>query len=329
MTFLRSWLLSVTACAVLVSIVQQLTDGGTMKKIVRFVGGMVLMLAMLRPLLSLTFDLPELDGGHYREAVEALKETLNAEQDSALGDSIAAQTQAYIEDKASSLGLSVRAEVQTALRDGVPFPDSVTLYGENSAARRVYRTGAWHCRGESAMDRTEVNASPVQKALQGIKKYKYVLLTALLGVLLLLLPQNEKAADSGSATPSAAENFDREALQNEMEDILSSLDGVGKLSLMLTVEGGGAYELAQDETASLKARGEEVDEQTRKTETVVLGSGTSAEVVVTHSRYPRFVGALIVCEGGDRADVQLKVTQAVSALTGLSSERISVVKGTP
>lgn len=63
--------------------------------------------------------------------------------------------------------------------------------------------------------------------------------------------------------------------------------------------------------------------------TVVLGSGTSAEVVVTHSRYPRFVGALIVCEGGDRADVQLKVTQAVSALTGLSSERISVVKGTP
>ena len=123
------------------------------------------------------------------------------------------------------------------------------------------------------MDRTEVNASPVQKALQGIKKYKYVLLTALLGVLLLLLPQNEKAADSGSATPSAAENFDREALQNEMETILSSLDGVGKLSLMLTVEGGGAYELAQDETASLKARGDEVDEQTRKTETVVLGSG--------------------------------------------------------
>ena len=75
MTFLRSWLLSVTACAVLVSIVQQLTDGGAMKKIVRFVGGMVLMLAMLRPLLSLTFDLPELDGGHYREAVEVLKES--------------------------------------------------------------------------------------------------------------------------------------------------------------------------------------------------------------------------------------------------------------
>ena len=138
MTFLRSWLLSVTACAVLVSIAQQLTDGGTMKKIVRFVGGMVLILAMLRPLLSLTFDLPEFNGANYREAVEALKETLSAEQDSALGDSIAAQTQAYIEDKADSLGLSVRAEVRTVLRDGAPLPDSVTLYGTKSASLGAY-----------------------------------------------------------------------------------------------------------------------------------------------------------------------------------------------
>ena len=38
------------------------------------------------------------------------------------------------------------------------------------------------------MDRTGLNAAPVQKALKGIKKYKYILLTALLGVLLLLLP---------------------------------------------------------------------------------------------------------------------------------------------
>ena len=37
------------------------------------------------------------------------------------------------------------------------------------------------------MDRTGLNAAPVQKALKGIKKYKYILLTALLGVLLLLL----------------------------------------------------------------------------------------------------------------------------------------------
>ena len=46
-----------------------------------------------------------------------------------------------------------------------------------------------------------------------------------------------------------------------MVTILSSLDGVGRLSLMLTVDGGGVYELAQDESASLKSCGEEVDER--------------------------------------------------------------------
>lgn len=166
-------------------------------------------------------------------------------------------------------------------------------------------------------------------ALSALKQYKYVVLTAALGIFLLLLPPGEgKTADTGR-TPTAAEHFDRAALQTEMEDILSSLDGVGRLSLMLTVDGGSEYELAQDETDARKFSGTESGEQSRSSETVVLGSGSGAEVVVTRSRYPRFLGALVVCEGGDRADVQLKVTQAVGALTGLSSDRITVVKGTP
>ena len=167
------------------------------------------------------------------------------------------------------------------------------------------------------------------KVLDALRQYKYVVLTAALGIFLLLLPSGEeKAADTGTV-PTVAERFDRAALQSEMEDILSSLDGVGRLSLMLTLDGGSEYELAQDETAARKFSGTESGEQSRSSETVVLGSGSGAEVVITRSRYPRFLGALVVCEGGDRADVRLKVPQAVGALTGLSSDRITVVKGTP
>ena len=166
------------------------------------------------------------------------------------------------------------------------------------------------------------------KALDALKRYKYVALTAVLGIVLLLLPGgNEKKQEGGA--PDAAEDFDRAALQEEMEEILSSLDGVGHLKLMLTVDGGSAYELARDEAQTQKRSGENTGERTQKSETVVLGSGVSAGVVVTRSRFPAFIGALVVCEGGDRAEVRLRVTQAVAALTGLSSERITVVKGTP
>ena len=138
MTILRSWLLGVVACALLVSACEQLTDGGTMKKIVRFVGGMLLMLALLLPLLRIDLTDLAVTAGAYREAVAQLEEELGAQRQRELSARIAAQTGAYIEDKAASLGASIRAVVTTEERGGVPLPASVTLYGEENAEIGAY-----------------------------------------------------------------------------------------------------------------------------------------------------------------------------------------------
>ena len=61
-------------------------------------------------------------------------------------------------------------------------------------------------------------------------------------------------------------------------------------------------------------------------QTVLLDGGDREETVVTRTAYPTYRGALVVCQGGDRADVKLAVTEAVSALTGLSSDRVTVAK---
>lgn len=164
---------------------------------------------------------------------------------------------------------------------------------------------------------------PPRGMLKKIASYKYVILAVLLGVILLLLPDG-KAAEVETA--SSLSQFDRGAVQREMEDILSAIDGAGRLRLMLTVRGGGELELAQDRALTQKGGAEEYSD---KTETVVLGSGSGAEVVVTQSRYPDFVGALVVCEGGGSAAVRLEITQALCALTGLPSDKISVIKGKP
>lgn len=138
MTILRSWLLGVVACALLVSACEQLTDGGTMKKIVRFVGGMLLMLALLRPLLRIDLTDLAVNAGAYREAVAQLEEELGAQRQRELSARIAAQTGAYIEDKAASLGASIRAVVTTEELGGIPLPVSVTLYGEENAEISAY-----------------------------------------------------------------------------------------------------------------------------------------------------------------------------------------------
>ena len=60
---------------------------------------------------------------------------------------------------------------------------------------------------------------------------------------------------------------------------------------------------------------------------MLIGSGSGQEAVQLTRRYPTFQGALVVCEGGDDAGVRLLMTQAVSALTGLGTDRITVCKG--
>lgn len=134
MTALRAWLLSIVACAMLVSLAEELSGDGALRRVVRFTGGILLLLSLLRPMLLLSPALPELDLSSYREAAAQRTRELSASRETALAESIAEETGAYIEDKADELGLSVRAEVTTESVDGVPLPASVTLYGREDAA---------------------------------------------------------------------------------------------------------------------------------------------------------------------------------------------------
>lgn len=157
-----------------------------------------------------------------------------------------------------------------------------------------------------------------------VKKYRCAAAVVLLGTVLMLLPDGGSETAAG-VSAAEAETFDRAAVQEEMEEILRAIDGVGGLRLMLTVDAGTARELAQDTAAE---RGGEGGRQ--QSETVVVGAGGGTqEVVVTRSVYPRYVGALVVCEGGGSAGVRLAVTNAVSALTALPSDRITVLQGKP
>ncbi len=134
MDYLRQWLLSVVSCAFLVSLVDQLTPEGTVRQLVRFGGGLVLLLCLLRPLgaAELSELLPAIEPlSDERTALEA---QYREEGDRALAAVIAERTGAYIEDKARALGLRVTAKVGVREIDGTLRPTSAVLYGEENAA---------------------------------------------------------------------------------------------------------------------------------------------------------------------------------------------------
>lgn len=155
-------------------------------------------------------------------------------------------------------------------------------------------------------------------------RWKYAVLVVAAGAALLLLPSGGK--QSAAAAPDENVQDTVQETEKKMETILAKIDGVGELHLMLTADTGTARRLAQDTELSYSGDTSAPEDYQRKSETVLSGGSGSEEPVVTETRCPTWRGALVVCQGGGDAQVRLAVTAAVAALTGLGSDRITVVK---
>ena len=149
-----------------------------------------------------------------------------------------------------------------------------------------------------------------EQAAQLLRKYRIPLLVFLLGVALALVPGKTKKTDAQQTTAASADTaFDLSATQKQLEALLSAIDGAGRVRLMLTLSSG-----------------EQIIYQTDSRTVTASGSTTQETQTVQSTVYPTYQGALVVCDGAERASVRLAVTQAVSSLTGLGSNKIAVVK---
>lgn len=154
-------------------------------------------------------------------------------------------------------------------------------------------------------------------------RYKYVLAVILAGALLLLIPASKETEHESEKNQVIEEEFSVDELENQLEEILSEIEGSGRVKVMLTTESGTKRIFAQDARED-----QESDAVQRELETVVVSSGSGIqEAVLVQKIYPKFQGALVVAEGGGDPSVRLKLTEAVAALTGLGADKISVCKG--
>ena len=161
----------------------------------------------------------------------------------------------------------------------------------------------------------------MEKLKDILNKYRFAVLVALAGVVLMLLPagkQETEAADTAGEEMS----FSLEETERRMAEVLSAMDGVGRVQVMLTLKSGSSLQLAENRSASLR---DSEDRQERDVVTLNRGSGYE-DVVVTEQTYPVYQGAVVVCQGASDSGVHLAVIEAVSVLTGLGSDRITVVQ---
>jgi len=169
-----------------------------------------------------------------------------------------------------------------------------------------------------------------KKAADFLRRNKYAMLVLLIGVVLLLIPAKKDDTQPYTTAASGEYTFTIENYEERLTHILSEIDGAGKVSVLLYASSAGQRVLAEDSSYSENVTGggddseRSIDEQ--QSVLVISGAGGGDEVVTTKYIYPEFNGAVIVAQGADSSRVRLDITDAVKAATGLSADKIKVIR---
>lgn len=114
MTFLTKWLLSIIGTAFLIAIAEALMPDQRVREVGRLVGGLLLLLALLNPLLQLRLGEWDLSVGDYFSQVEEKENTYRQQQTDSFEILIKEECETYIVTAAEELGLTVSAQIETA-----------------------------------------------------------------------------------------------------------------------------------------------------------------------------------------------------------------------
>ncbi len=147
-----------------------------------------------------------------------------------------------------------------------------------------------------------------EKAGTFFKKYGFAIAVVLVGLVLMGLPGEKETPSPVQLQPAEQEV----TLQEQLETVLQQLSGAGKVRVLLT-----------------QAAGSETKYQTQgeNDQTVVITDSQRNQIgLIRQVIGPEYLGAVVLCQGGNDPSVRLAIVDAVSKLTGLGADKISVLK---
>ncbi len=158
--------------------------------------------------------------------------------------------------------------------------------------------------------------------------FKAIIILGFAGIALIMLseflPQKTKIE---TEKDMITENFQKETSQ-KLEEVLSAIDGVGKIKVMLTVSCTEEYVYAEEGSSS-NSSGDGKTASQSENKPVLIDAGDKKEALVKKVISPQINGVVIVCEGGGNARICERIYMATATALGISTAKIYVAQGTP
>ena len=133
---IRHWLVGITCAAMLVALAESLIPAGSIRRIARLTGGLVLLAAILNPLLKLDTTALTRALTEYKLELSAYSADLEEENEILMKDIIEEQSGAYIQDKAAALGIDCQVTVEADGEEEWPM-GSLTAEQQEALERTI------------------------------------------------------------------------------------------------------------------------------------------------------------------------------------------------
>lgn len=170
--------------------------------------------------------------------------------------------------------------------------------------------------------------------LKGGKGTKIVVALGIAGMGLILLSNFWPAEKSGGVkeVKTSAAEFTAKT-EEKLTSLIHSIEGAGACHVMVTLENGVEYVYATQD----KVNTNEVQDTNGDSNKISQQNGSEKSIIVVDTDQgrqgllvteiqPTVKGVVVVCEGGDRQEVQQRVIQAVTTALNISSKRVCVTK---
>lgn len=159
------------------------------------------------------------------------------------------------------------------------------------------------------------------KAATTVRKYKHAFIVVIIGIILLLIPKYVSFGENNGNTTKEIPST-TPSVEQRLTEILSKIAGVGEVKVLLTEKVGAQTIYQTDRNTTTDSDLQKED----KTTVIISDSDRNQEAIICQINPPQYLGAIIICRGGDDPAAELAIIDAVKKATGLGANQISVLK---
>ena len=182
-----------------------------------------------------------------------------------------------------------------------------------------------------------------KKAIENLVVFVIILIVTIIAINMIWkddtnnnLKSERNSLDVTGINSNVSENInelsDLNDIELKLENILSQIDGVGKVKVLVTYSSTSMIiplynedlEESQTEESDKEGGTRKITENKRKKDIIYQESSGEKKPITQSLISPKVEGAIITAVGAENTDVKSKIIQAVEAVTGLATHKIQV-----